>query len=82
VDRGSDRDHFVGVDGLAGVAAEQFLDHLLHRRHARHSTDEHHLVDVLRRELGVGEHGPTGADRAVHQIASQALELVALHRAL
>jgi hypothetical protein len=73
--RGADRDHLVGVDPLARLLAEEILDQLLDRRHARLAADEHHLVDLPGLEAGVGDRLLAGADRAPDQVFDQLLEL-------
>ena len=46
LDGGANGDHFVGVDALVGLAAEQLPHGLLHLRHAGLAADEHDLVDL------------------------------------
>src|SRR5207237_6933941 len=64
------------VDTLVRLlAAEQVLDQLLDDRHARRATDEHDLVDLLRRQAGVLERGEERPARALGQVGGQRLEL-------
>jgi hypothetical protein len=74
LERRANGDHFIRVDSLVRLLAEQFLDHLLHARHARGAADEHHLVDVLRLQAGIGQRLRHGTDRALHQRLDQLLQ--------
>ena len=75
LDRGADRDHFVGVDALVRLLAEQVLDDLLHARDARRSADEHDLVDLRRVEPGIRERLLGRADGLLQQVFDELLEL-------
>ena len=70
LDGGADGDHFVGIDALVALLAEDFLDQLLHARHARHAADQHHLVDVARLVAGVLERLQHRAAAALDQTCS------------
>ena len=74
LDGGADRHHFVGVDALMRLLAEELLDDLLHLGHAGHAADQHHFVDLARRHAGVLERLAARLDRALDQIVDQRLE--------
>ncbi len=75
LDRRADRHHLVRVDALVRLAAEDLAHRILHRRHARHAADQHHLVDVGRAQAGVLQRLAARADRALDQIVGQLLQL-------
>ena len=70
----ADRHHFVGVDALMRLLAEELLDDFLHLRHAGHAADQHHFVDLARRHARVLERLAARFDRALDQIVDQRLE--------
>ncbi len=82
LDRRADRDHFVGVDALMGLLAEELLHHLLDLGHAGHAADQDHLVDLARGVAGVLEGEPARLDGLLDEVVDQRLELGAgeLHR--
>ena len=49
------RDDLVGVELAVRRLAEELLHAPPHQRHARRAADQHDLVDVGRRQAGVGE---------------------------
>ncbi len=55
LNRRADRHDFVRVDALVRFLAEQLLDDRLHARHARRAADQHHFVNLRRREARVGQ---------------------------
>jgi hypothetical protein len=55
LDRGADGDDLVRVDALVGLLADQVLDLLDDRGHARHAADEHDVVDLRLVDAGVLE---------------------------
>ena len=65
----------VRVDRAVGLLAEEFADLLLHQGHAGHAAHQHHFVDVLGGEAGVGERLLAGADGAFDQVHDQAFQL-------
>ena len=75
LDRRADRDHFVGVDALVRLLAEELLDDLLHLRDTRRAADEHHLVDLREVDARIGERLLGRADRPLQQIVHELLEL-------
>ena len=70
-------DHLVRMDVLARLAPEELGHRALHQGHAGHSTDEHHLVDLVSVELSVLQGALADLDAAVHEIAAVLLEDVA-----
>ena len=48
LDRRADGHHFVGVDALVRLLAEELLHDFLHLRHAGHAADQDHFVDLGR----------------------------------
>ena len=61
---GADGDDLIGIDALVAFLAEDFLDQLLHARHAGHAADQYDFVDVLGRVAGIfqgRQHGATAA---------------------
>ena len=75
LDGGTYSDSLIGVDTLAGLAAEDRLDGLDDTRHAAHTTDEDDLVDLARLDTSVVEGLLAGVDGALNKRSSQALEL-------
>ncbi|ELZ81405.1 putative NAD-specific glutamate dehydrogenase [Haloferax larsenii JCM 13917] len=71
----TERDRFVGVDGLLGLGAENFVDLVDDLRHAGRATDEDDLVDVVFRVAGVLESLLGRFDRALDEVGSERLEL-------
>ena len=57
-------DDLVRVHALVRILAEELLHRLLHGGHARHAADEDDVVDVVRRELRVGERFLARLERA------------------
>lgn len=54
LNRGTDRDHFVGIDPLMWLfPTEQLLHEFMHERDSRRTADKHDFVDLLGRELGI-----------------------------
>ncbi len=53
LDRGTDRNRFVGVNVLTRLLAEELVHLLLHERHARLAADEDDLGDVVDRQAGI-----------------------------
>ena len=82
MDRRTDRHHLVGVHSLVEFLAEE-LGHLgLNHRHPRLATDQNHLVDVLRREFGVGQSLSNRLEGAVDEFATHDLKVASLQRQL
>ena len=75
LDRGTHRYCLVGVDVLARLLAEQFLDLVLHLGHARHAADEDHVADILKLDAGILDGHAAGSDTALDQVFHQRLEL-------
>ena len=70
-------DDLVRIDPLVRLLPEDVLDDLLHSRHPRRPTHQHHFVNLRRLELGIFhrlEHRPTAA---LEQAVGQLLELSA-----
>jgi hypothetical protein len=55
LDGRADRHDLVGIEARVRGLSEQLRDHPAHERHARRSTDEHDVVDLLGGDAGVGE---------------------------
>ena len=70
LNRGTDGHHFVGIDTLMGVFAEDFLDPLLNGRHASHAADQDHLLDLAGGQAGVLQRGQTGSLKPVEQVGA------------
>ncbi|EAP78313.1 Glutamate dehydrogenase [Roseovarius nubinhibens ISM] len=75
LDGGAHGHHFVGVDALVGLFAEEFGDFLDDLGHPGLTTDEHDLVNVAGRETGILERGLAGLERGFDQVAHEAFEL-------
>ncbi len=73
LDRRADRHHFVRVDALMRLLAEELFDDFLHLGHAGHAADQHDLVDLGRREFGVLQRLAARLDRALDQVVDQRL---------
>src|SRR5216684_2683805 len=83
LDRSADGHDLVGVDALVRLLAPgQVLDQLLGDRHARGATDQHDLVDLLRRQVGVLQRGQEWSAAPLCQVGRQRLELGAGERHL
>lgn len=75
LNRGTDGDSLIRVDGLGGVATEDALDGLGNLGHTGHTTDEDDFLDVLGLERGILEGLADGLNSAVNQGTNEALEL-------
>ena len=64
-----------GFSWLCGVLPNSSCTRSPHQRHAGRAAHQHHLVDVGRREAGVGQRLPARAQRAGHQRLDEPLEL-------
>ena len=80
LERGAERHHLVRVQLAMRRPAEQILDQAPHQRHARRSPDEHDFVDHLRRQSGVVQRLPAGADGPLDDRPGDRLELCPRHR--
>ncbi len=75
---GSAQSHdFIRVHTLVRLLAEVFLHGFLNRRHAGHTTDQHHFVDVRSLQAGVGQSLLARLDGAGDQIFDQSFQLSA-----
>ena len=75
LDGGPDGDHFVRVDALVGLLAEDLLGDLLDLRGAGGAADEDDFVDLLGLELGVLQGPVAGGLEALEDRLAQLLEL-------
>ena len=75
LDRGADRDDLVGVHALVRLLAAERLGDVDHLRHAGHPADEHELVDLGRREIGVLQAVLEGLDAALEETVADLLHL-------
>ena len=53
MNRGTDRNHLVGIDALMRRLTPERFSNIQDLRHARHATDEHELIDFIRTDTGV-----------------------------
>ena len=63
--------HFVRVDALVGLFAEDLLDPFLNRGHAGHAAHQNHLVDLAGGETRILQGRLTGAGHPVQKIGYQ-----------
>ena len=77
LNRGAERDHFVGIHALVRFLAEDLLDDLLDLRDAGRTAHQHDFIDLLGLELRIFQGLLTGRDRAVQNRLDQLLELLA-----
>ncbi len=75
LERGADRDGFVGVDALVGVLPGELLDQIGDRGHAGGATHEDHAVDLVLGEAGVADRLLERPAARLEQIARELLEL-------
>ena len=75
LDRRTQRDDLVGIELAMRGLAEQLLHPPPHEGNARRASDQHHLVDVRRRQSGVGEGHPARQEGGVHEPLDESLEL-------
>ena len=68
LDGGADGYHFVGVDALMRLFAEQILDDVLHGGHARHAAYQDDFVYIANADAGVSNRLPAGLDRLPHKV--------------
>src|SRR2546425_10096936 len=81
LDRRADRDDLVRVHALVRLLAVEQLAHRPDdRRHPRHAADEDDLVDLVRRDAGVGEALLHRADRLLDEVADELFELAPRER--
>ena len=74
----ADGDRLVRVDLAAGRAAQEALDLAPDQGHARLTTDQQDLVELVPGGAGLLEDALTGLDRAIDQVFRQLLELAPL----
>jgi hypothetical protein len=79
LDRGTDGNSLIGVDGLGGVTAEDALDGLSDLGHTGHATNEDDILDVLGLEAGILEGLADGVNGPRDEGLDQTLELSAGH---
>jgi len=65
----------VGVDVLARLLAEEFLDLVLHLGHAGHAAHQDHVVDLAHADAGVLDGGAAGRNRALDELFDQRFQL-------
>ena len=82
LDGGADGDDLVRVDAAVRLLAQDFLDLVADRGHARHAAHEDDLLDVLGLEAGVLERLLDGADGALDQVVRDLVQLGARERQL
>jgi len=75
LDRGADRDDFIGVHAGVRFLAEEILHDFADARHARHAADEYDFVDLARRNAGVLDRLLAGFERALDQLFDQLFEV-------
>src|SRR5271165_860292 len=75
LNRGADRHHFVRIHAFMRFFPDEFPRCLDHFRHPGHTANEHELVDLAFRELGVCQTGLYRANRSFKQVVCQLLEL-------
>src|SRR5262249_4343299 len=68
LNRRTHRDDLIGIDALVRLFAEQLLDDFLHLGHAGHAADQHHLIDLRRREPRVFERDAARLDRLLNEV--------------
>ena len=71
----TNRNHFIGIDGLVGVLAGDTLDQFEHGRDAGGTTHHHDFVQLAGGQLGVLERLLHRHGAAVDQLGGQFLEL-------
>ncbi len=64
-----------GLSWLCGVLPKSSCTRLPHQRHPGGAAHQHHLVDVGRRQAGVGQRLPARPQRAGHERLDEPLEL-------
>jgi hypothetical protein len=79
LDRRTDGNSLIGVDGLGGVTAEDALDGLSDLGHTGHATNEDDILDVLGLEAGILEGLADGVNGPRDEGLDQTLELSAGH---
>jgi hypothetical protein len=79
LDRGTDGNSLIRVDGLGGVTAEDALDGLSDLGHTGHATNEDDILDVLGLEAGILEGLADGVNGPRDEGLDQTLELSAGH---
>ena len=82
LDRGTDGDHFIRVDALVGLFAEDFLGDLLRLGHAGASADKNDFIDLAGVELRILERAQARTLEPVEKIGAERFELGAIHRHL
>ena len=74
LDSGAESHHFIRVDPLMGLAAEEFLHRFKNLGHAGHAADQDDLVDFTGAEAGVLKGRFAGRHRALHQVFDQGFQ--------
>src|SRR5687768_11789836 len=80
LDRRANSHDLIGIHGLVRLLAEQLLHGLDDQGHARHTTDEDDLIDLVRAHLGVGDGLLDGTDRLLDEVADKLLQLAPRER--
>ncbi len=75
LNRGADRDGFIGVHVLARVLAEKLAHLVLHLGHPGLTANQQHVVDLADAQSGVLQRRPAGTDGFLDQIFHQRLQL-------
>src|SRR6185312_13698331 len=75
LNRRADRDHFVGIDALVGLLAEELLDLVLNLRNTRRATDEKDLVDLVGLNSCILQRLLHRRNHALDEVVDELLEL-------
>ena len=70
----ADRDHFIGVYGLAWVEWNQGAHQLLHHRHAGGATHQHNIIYIVCSPARITQRGLNRHEQTIQQIRTQGLE--------
>ena len=79
LDRRADGNDLVRVDAAVRLLLGDLLDLVLHGGHARHATDEDHVIDVRRLEAGIRQRLLRRTNGALDEVADQLGQLGAGH---
>ena len=78
MDRSAYSNGFVRVDVTAWLFAKEFFDLVLHFRHAGHTANHDHVVDVTHRHARIFDGGAARCDGAFDQLFNELFELGAV----
>ena len=72
---GTSGHNFIGVHALVGLFAEELGHFFNHARHAGHTADQHHFVDVCDADARIFQRRLAGLDRPFDQVVTQVFQL-------